>query len=83
MSICSTHEGGMSKLLSSFSLPCRERRGRWVGLEAEVLAKTLSLSPTTAKPGWSLSFPGEPEAKMQKLRRTQPWAQSPPCTCLA
>ena len=30
ISICSTHEGGMSKLLSSSSLPCWERWG-WVG----------------------------------------------------
>lgn len=28
ISICSTHECGMSKLLSSSSLPCWERRGR-------------------------------------------------------
>lgn len=27
ISICSTHECGMSKLLSSSSLPCWERRG--------------------------------------------------------
>lgn len=30
ISICSTHEGGMSKLLSSSSLPCWERWG-WGG----------------------------------------------------
>ena len=59
ISICSTHEGGMSKLLSSSSLPCWERvegagSGQGWALERQLEAEPLSCPPGPSHSGHQL-----------------------------
>lgn len=86
ISIFSTHEDGMSKLLSSSSLPCWERWGggrllSGLGLGAEARGRASVLCPR-AKPQWLSAPPGEPEVPggSDLVERKRRWFRSPPST---